>query len=314
MITRGSSRVLRSILPNPDVSHSVADAPSRLQPTPPKWVTDAMPAARSRELGAGVHAMESGPLVLLTFAIAGAGRMDADALRDAVAATYGSIGDALAHLQRKAIRLWNYLPDPGHPMGAGLDRYMVFNAGRYAGYRQWFMADPAFQMSLATASAVGIACDELVVHCLASNEQGRAVENPRQKPAWQYSTRYGPTPPSFSRATVATIGRRRLLLIGGTASIVGEDSVHRRDASAQMSETLTNLATLISTAGNHAESPSASLSRIRDMRVYVTRSQDAAAIGTALAARCSGVAHTEMALSRLCRPELLVEIEGIAEI
>ena len=37
-----------------------------------------------------------------------------------------------------------------------------------------------------------------------------------------HSTRYGPIPPCFSRATIATIGTRRLLLIGGTASIVGD--------------------------------------------------------------------------------------------
>jgi chorismate lyase/3-hydroxybenzoate synthase len=110
------------------------------------------------------------------------------------------------------------------------------------------------------------------------------------------------------------VGTRRLLLIGGTASIVGEDSIHPRDASAQLNETLTNLTTLISAAQNGTESPHGSLGRICDLRIHITRSQDAAAVHATIRARCPGVARTEFVLARLCRPELLVEIEGVAEI
>jgi hypothetical protein len=49
---------------------------------------------------------------------------------------------------------------------------------------------------------------------------------------------------------------RALLLIGGTASIVGEDSLHEGDAGAQLEETLKNLEALIDTAcGEPARRP-----------------------------------------------------------
>jgi chorismate lyase/3-hydroxybenzoate synthase len=199
-------------------------------------------------------------------------------------------------------------------MAPGLDRYMVFNAGRHEGYLRWFDDPGRFGTSLATATAVGISGDALVVHCLASDAHGQPVENPRQKPAWRYSARYGPMPPSFSRATVATVNGRRVLLIGGTASIVGEDSLHVGHVAAQLSETLCNLATLVSAARGVPETPDGALGRITDMRVYITRETDAPLVLAALRDRCPNADRVEVALTRLCRPELLVEIEGVADI
>lgn len=302
------------ISPGPlDTDSPVLDAPPNLQPKPPRWVEDAMPNPSVCEVGSSVHASRSGSLVLLTTTVSNAGGLDADALREAVTQTYVAIGAALKSVQSKAIRLWNYLPDPGCLMAPDLDRYMVFNAGRRDGYRAWFSDTCSFETSLATASAVGIDGDDLVVQCLASSTDGRAVENPRQKSAWQYSTRYGPTPPSFSRATIASVGDRRLLLIGGTASVVGEDSMHIGDLPAQLDETLHNLATVVAAARGHSESSSVSLARLTDVRVYLSREQDARTVHAALKSRWRQ-ARMEMAVARLCRQELLVEIEGVAEI
>ena len=123
----------------------------------------------------------------------------------------------------------------------GLDRYMVFNAGRHDAYSDQ-------RGALGTASAVGIKGSDLSIHCLALEEPGTPVENPRQTPAWQYSARYGPLPPCFSRATIVDLAGRRTLLIGGTASVVGEDSRHAGQFDAQVEETLLNLEALIRTA------------------------------------------------------------------
>jgi chorismate lyase/3-hydroxybenzoate synthase len=239
--------------------------------------------------------------------------MDADALRVRVSDAYVAIGATLDAFDRQPIRLWNYIPDPGEAMGNGLDRYMVFNAGRYGGYATWRGSSAGFERSFATASGVGVISDDLVVHCLASETAGTPIENPRQRPAWQYSARYGPMPPCFSRATIAAVNGRRMLLIGGTASIVGEDSHHDGDVGAQTEETLSNLEALIEAARGGAE-PGTALSRMIDLRVYVARPQDVIAIRSALAARCPGSAHVELTIARVCRPELLVEIEGVAHL
>jgi len=230
-------------------SGGIAHPPTDLFPRPPLWVEEALAVdAQQTAASTTVQAISSGPLLLLTTTVPEASAMSADTLRTRVSEAYARIGEALATFQRKPIRFWNFIPDPGRAMGGGLDRYMIFNTGRAEGYAQWCGASRDLGPSLATASTVGITEDELVIHCLASDAGGTAVENPRQKPAWQYSPRYGPMPPCFSRATDAVVAGRRLLLIGGTASIVGEDSQHCGDVAGQLTETLTNLEALIGAA------------------------------------------------------------------
>jgi chorismate lyase/3-hydroxybenzoate synthase len=281
------------------------DAPARairtivpLQPRVPQWVE---------------AAVGTGTLEMFTAVVPDAAAMSAAALRTNVTAAYVQIGAALRAADKAAIRLWNYLPDPAHVMEPGLDRYMVFNAGRYDGYRQWH-GDINRATPLATASGVGISGRDLTIHCLASTDRGVPVDNPRQTPAWRYSVRYGPLPPCFARATVAVVNGRRCLLIGGTASIVGEDSRHARDVQGQLEETLVNLTSLIRAACQVSEPDAAVLDRLVDLRVYVVRAEDAPMIRSVVEKRCRRAAHVELSEARLCRPELLVEIEGIAEI
>jgi chorismate lyase/3-hydroxybenzoate synthase len=277
------------------------DAPA-LQARAPQWVDDAL----------GVGRVE-----MLTAIIADAASMNAGTLRARVADAYARLGESVRESGNAPIRLWNYLPDPNHVMAPGLDRYMVFNAGRFDGYRQWSGKPDAggeLVRSLATASGVGVAGSDLTIHCLTSPEHGVPVENPRQTPAWRYSARYGPMPPCFSRATIAEIGGRRRLLIGGTASIVGEDSRHERDVVSQVEETMANLAALIGAARRMPEPDDLALARLTDLRAYVVRPEDAEVVWPLLRARCSRARRIELTTARLCRPELLIEIEGVADI
>ena len=292
----------------------IVDPAPLLFPRPPLWVDETLGTATRRLDHEGhVDIVDSGRLALLGTTVAGARSMSADALRTGVCDAYAAIGRALTALERLPIRFWNFIPDPGDPMGAGLDRYMVFNAGRFAGYTQWLGASKDFGRLLPTASAVGVVSDDLVIHCLASKERGAPVDNPRQTAAWRYSRRYGPISPCFSRATIANLNGTRLLLVGGTASIVGEDSRHEGNVEAQLDETLRNLEALIDAAAPRPESGSA-LDRLLDVRVYIARPDQAAAIRETVIARCARATRIELAIARVCRPELLLEIEGVAEL
>lgn len=253
-----------------------------------------------------------GSLTLLSISHPDVERLSVAEFREAVADAYSRLGEALERTGLSGIRIWNYLPDPTAPLADGLDRYMVFNEGRNLGYRRWPGRDHVAAMT-PTATAVGIRSGQFVVHCLAAAEPGQPVENPRQTSSWRYSTRYGPTPPRFSRATVAVVANQPLMLIGGTASVVGEDTVHAGNLERQTDETLTNLAALIAAAGIEHHTPSA-LRHLQDLRAYVTAPEHAAPVREVLARRCPELSTIEFATSRLCRPELLVEIEGVASL
>jgi chorismate lyase/3-hydroxybenzoate synthase len=99
---------------------------------------------------------------------------------------------------------------------------------------------------------------------------GAAVNNPRQVAPYHYSQRFGPLPPCFARAT--RLESSELLLVGGTASVRGEDSVHIDDLASQCREAYVNLASLVSAAIGKTLTSSAKLPRLlacfRDLRVY----------------------------------------------
>ncbi len=239
----------------------------------------------------------------------------ASALRCRVASGYRALIGALEILGRHPMRFWNFVPGIGDRMLTDLDRYMVFNAGRYDAYTDQYGVKTLGNANahLGTASAVGITGSALSIHCLAMDRPGAPVENPRQTPAWQYSARYGPRPPCFSRGTIVDLAGRRTLLIGGTSSVVGEDSRHAYDFEAQLDETLVNLEALVRTAvPDDRDVPP--LHRLIDLRVYITSGDHVERLDTVLSKRCPHVRTVERVVAQVCRPELLVEIEGVAEI
>ena len=210
------------------------------------------------------------------------------------------------------VRLWNYVPRINADEG-GLERYRHFNAGR----QQAFLAagQAAFEGSPA-ACALGTHGGPVCVRVLASRHPARPIENPRQVSAYHYPNSYGPRSPSFSRAALVNAGNGQvMLLISGTASIVGHASVHVGDLGAQVRETLTNLQAVIDEAQRHASARFA----LRDLMVtvYVRHREHADAVRAQLVqelgADAPAIAGMVILHADICRHDLLVEIEAHAQ-
>jgi chorismate lyase/3-hydroxybenzoate synthase len=103
-------------------------------------------------------------------------------------------------------------------------------------------------------------------------------------------------------------------MVGGTASIRGEESMHEGDLAAQAAETLANLASVVSAAWNgRGDDGGAPLARYRDLRAYHRREGDRAEVEARMRAAFPGLERLELLSAELCRPELLVEVEGLAD-
>ncbi len=153
------------------------------------------------------------------------------------------------------------------------------------------------------ASALGTTAGAPLIYFLAARESARTIENPRQIPAYRYPPLYGPSSPSFSRAS---LHGENVLFIAGTASIVGHESRHDGDLTAQIDETLHNIAVLISEvegAGYRAGNG------VWQLKIYL-RHADHLAVARE---RLQGVfpdPHQIIYLrADICRAELLIEIE-----
>ena len=88
----------------------------------------------------------------------------------------------------------------------------------------------------------------------------------------------------------------------------------------QLRETLTNLASVVETAEAKVgsavvlRSQEAWLARYREVRVYYPRPVDAPVLETLLRGAFGNGCRVEMRRADLCRAELLVEIEGVAQL
>jgi hypothetical protein len=292
-------------------------------------VADLLPSARRRTLkplaGATGVALETGDYSLVSICVAGARDLPSEEFEQRTADAYLAIQETLAAgAAPNPVRVWNHLPDIHAPGSGGIDRYMAFNAGRFHAYSQWLGGAGAFDRTIPSASAVGHDGPDMVIHALGCREPGIAVANPRQIAPYRYSKRFGPLPPCFARATVlaADASQVRKILVGGTASIRGEESIYLDDITRQTSETFHNLAHLMRaaiapTANGKSEMTDSEARRwlvhFRNLRVYYLREMDRAFIELRVAGEFSRDCRVEYVRADLCRAELLVEIEGLAE-
>lgn len=281
---------------------------SRNSLTPPPWACEWTGTdARTRVTdGFELTVIAGGAASLLGVRVEGAAALSSDRFEQVTLNAYRLLRIELAKLPcPHPVRFWNYLPAINESMGDGIDRYMVFNSGRYAALGEWFGGPNHLPAMLPAASGVGHRGGGLMIHCLALARPGDAIENPRQVPALRYSARYGPLPPCFARATRVThpVDGSPALLVAGTASIRGEQSMHLDNLRRQLDETLENLRALVDPAG---------LAAFTDLRAYHVRSADAEPIEEFLLASFGRAPRLEMIRADLCRPDLLVEIEGLA--
>ena len=140
------------------------------------------------------------------------------------------------------------------------------------------------------------------------------LENPKQTSAFNYGTVYSPQSPKFSRAVVISIEDTCLVFVSGTASITNSESQHPEDPVKQTEQTLDNIAALI--AGQNLDRHGISgvacgLDNLECVRVYVKRPSELELIRQVCDRRLPKV-PTIYTIADVCRPELLVEIEGIA--
>ena len=290
---------------------------------PPPWVSEIVSAGSATTVCDAAHdstieLSDAGEFALASARIADAASLDAIGLERRVTAIYNAIAAGIRGLEaRHPVRLWNHIPAIHQRMDDRRDRYMVFNAGRYHAFEAWYGGPQAFERKVATASGVGHDGADLVVHCLAARAGGVAVDNPRQVAPHRYSARYGPLPPCFARGTL--LPAAGTILVGGTASIRGEDSRHADSLKMQTRETLTNLAAVVAEAHRQAgdETPREQgewLNLYRDLRVYHPGAADAEELAESVRAAFAPDCRIEICRAELCRAELVVEIEGVARL
>jgi chorismate lyase/3-hydroxybenzoate synthase len=218
--------------------------------------------------------------------------------RQAAETAYNDILSTIVDSPAKnLVRFWNYVPAIN--LGQGDDEnYKQFCVGRLNAFNEHNIAPEEFP----AASAVGHHRSGLTVCAISSVTPAEHHTNPRQVDAFEYPRQYGPSSPSFARASTLVVDETRYCFISGTASILGHQTVHEGDLELQLHTTNDNILLLLDRTGFAAE-------QIQTLRVYL---RDANQLEQCRKLVQQAYPHCELVLAEadICRRELLVEIEA----
>ena len=210
-------------------------------------------------------------------------------------------------------RQWNYIPGIT-VLNDGSQNYQEFNDARSIFYScdNWENGYPA-------ATGIGTSAGGVVVEICAIKGEPCAnlpIDNPLQIAAHNYSQKVldGKVIENLNERTTPKFERARLLgntvLISGTAAIKGECSNYSTDAVEQAAETMEIMDRLTSKENIPVENNG---SQYDLLRVYVKRENDIPAVCEYMQSHYPA-AKKHYLVADVCRPELLIEIEGVAHI
>ncbi len=201
------------------------------------------------------------------------------------------------------LRVWNYFDAINRGTGDE-ERYKQFCVGRATGLGAW----PAESYPAATVIGRRDGDPRLQVYWLCGRKAGVPIDNPRQTNPHRYPRQYGPRAPQFSRAML--VGSR-LVLISGTASIVGHASHHPDDVESQTAEVINNLGSVLHKASGAAPGLSVRFGAHSPLKVYLRDPAAFEKVDTALREALPTETPRIVLVGDVCRADLLVEADGV---
>ena len=220
------------------------------------------------------------------------------------------------------VRQWNYIENIIHIEEGNdkpLQNYQIFND-----LRSLYYGNTDFRNGYPSATGIGTEYGGCTIEAIAFKEKNRnsikPVTNSFQIDAHSYSSNVlignaieeikRVSTPKFERGKYLQFGEEGLLFISGTASIIGEQTVHTEDVSKQTLTTIKNIDHLISK--DNLDNSNISVSshpRLLNYRCYLKNESDYSVVKS-LCDNHYGKDIGFIIKADICRNNLLVEIEA----
>ncbi len=212
------------------------------------------------------------------------------------------------------VRQWNYLERITGFDADGQQRYQAFNDARSRFYGEAFLAN-----GYPAATGIGTQWGGIQVGLDAieqAHQHSLRVANPHQRAAYEYSSdvlvgETHKTTPKFERARFVRQASGGWMYISGTAAIRGEATLGS-SVLEQVELTLDNIHVLLDASTLQAYGVGGR-SQLKSFRVYVKNVEDYLSVKAHLDALYPALPIVYVQAD-VCRDNLLVEIEGLAEI
>lgn len=241
-------------------------------------------------------------------------------------AAFSYLNDLYQHLGlslNNIVRQWNYVGEILSKESDGgrlRQHYQMFNETRSEYYGKFRTRN-----DFPAATGIGMLYQGVCIDSFAVSGNDKLkivpVSNPVQSESYCYSQevlvgapdtkRQQNQPPQFERAKLLVLNRVSRLIISGTASIIGQQTVGIDDVEEQTRVTIDNINRLANP--NHLKNICLEMINVPDqysyVRVYVKYKEDIARVRQ-ICQKAYGNVPTTYVVADICRDDLLVEIEA----
>jgi len=216
------------------------------------------------------------------------------------------------------VRQWNYVPgilDVESTSGKTIQHYQAFNEVR----KHWYAKD-LFTEGYPAATGIGVRTGPFSIDFVAIKSSPSVKKiglcNPKQKNAYQYTQQHligdalkgkQKNPPLFERAKLLNFTDSSLVIISGTAAILGQETVGEGNVREQTEVTIKNMLELTAPAVTGQDNTY----RFNYLRVYVKNPENRDTVKAICDSYFPNV-PASFVLADVCRDNLLMEIEGEA--
>ncbi|MBN2520705.1 MAG: hypothetical protein JXB17_09395 [Bacteroidales bacterium] len=225
------------------------------------------------------------------------------------------------------VRQWNYVEDITgfeNVNGYEVQKYQALND-----IRAKYYSTVNFTNGYPAATGIGMNTGGIILEFYANkfiqSEEVQPIKNPQQKDAYAYSQdvlighpvneKTLRSSPKFERAKYLSTRYNRIIFISGTASIKNENTLGINDIETQTKVTIENIENLISQQNLKTNKVLNNFTSVKYslIRVYVKNTDHLEVVQSLCETSFKG-AQINYLIADICRDNLLVEIEGVAEL
>ena len=223
-------------------------------------------------------------------------------IKSAISYKYRDFFNIANQYSMNLIKIWHYIPQLLKPYSDNKTNYSLLCEAREIIYKEKYK-----DSSFPAATVIGIGGNKILIYFLAAVcAEYNTVENKRQVSSYDYPQNIFLEKPMFSRAVsfIDIEGAEKKIMISGTASIKGYESMHKMDVLKQLTEALKNYQTFVNIKGNDSNI----------CRIYLTKSQTKYSVEIVKILDSIFEYNNYILLEgEICRKDLLVEIEGTSK-
>ena len=200
------------------------------------------------------------------------------------------------------VKIWHYVPDLLKKYSNKKTNYSLLCESREDIYKKYYK-----DLSYPAATVIGIDGGKVLIYFLAvSCKNYKVIENIRQVSSYDYPQNIFIEKPMFSRAVkfLPLKETNEKIVISGTASIKGYESMHSNNLMKQLNEALENYKTFVDIENNKSNI----------CRVYLSKAQESNSHSIVNELdKIFDINRYLLLKGDICRKELLIELEGISD-